>query len=134
MKRPNGIMFLKSIDDIKYICIFILNDDGTYSWFAKLNYLKKLGTLNPFENWLDYIPNKEWIHPLIIEKDEKNGWELKPFDTFNEIKWESESTTLENLHEKNVLYKFFDIVLNNYKNMTDEELEKELNIGKLNTS
>jgi hypothetical protein len=131
IKRPNAIMFVKTVQGKEYIFVYV-REDGHYLGPFERNFIRTTDPFNldPFENWLDFIPEKEWVHPVVAERD-ATGWWFKGFDTYTEVMWEGKSTTLNYLHDTKNLYKFFDFILDTYKNYTEEELIKELNVGKI---
>jgi len=131
--RPNAIMFVKPVQGKTYVFIFV-RDDGDHYWGPfEQEYVKTTDftNLDPFENWLDFPPDKEWVHPVLAKKDDKIGWWFKPFDTYHEVRQNNEKTTLNILYDTSQLYPFFSRILDGYKNMTEEELLEELNVGRL---
>jgi len=135
IKRPNAILVnIKDNNGKRWNVIYIRGEDGKYTHVGH-EYIKTtdLTNLDPFENWLDYIPDKEWVHPVCARSDGTGGWYLKAFDTFNECRYNNESISLKKLNEMRIIFKCFDKMLDKYKNMTDDELSKELDIGKIET-
>jgi hypothetical protein len=131
IKRPNGIIINKTINDRRYNIIYH-RVGNIWDSILQLNYNKVEMSLFPLDNWLDYIPNKEFVHPILIEISDKGGFNIHPYDTFNEIMWDGKPTTLETLNNDKLVYPFFDRVLDGYSKLTDEELLVELNIGRPN--
>jgi hypothetical protein len=131
--RPNAVLVnVKDNTGKRWNVIYIRGEDGKYSHIGQAyEKTSDLVNLDPFVNWLDMIPGKEWVHPVIAKPDGKNGWYLKAFDTYNEARWNDESVSLSKLNEMGVIFKCFDKLLDEYKNMTEEELLEELNVGRL---
>ena len=131
--RPNAILVnVKDDDNKRWNVVYIRGEDGKYSHVGK-EYIKTTNPLNldPFVNWLDGIPDKEWIHPVHAKPDGIGGWYLKAYDTYNEVRWNNKSISFSKLNELGIIFQCFDKLLDRYKNMTDEQLEKELNIGRI---
>ena len=138
MKRPNGMLFnVKGKDGKRWNLVYVKKQDGTYESSAN-EYIPTDNPLNldPFVNWLDYIPNKEWMHPIVVITDENGGWRIKPFDTYNQITFEGKTADdkqsyFEVLFRSGVIEKMIDKTLSKYEQMNDEELLNELNISRM---
>jgi len=129
IKRPNGIIVNITINDKRYNVIY-RRVGNVVDAILQLEYKKIETSLFPLDNWLDYIPDKEYVHPILIEVSDKGGWGIHPYDTFNEVMWDGKSTTLKDLNDKQLVYPFFDTILDAYAKYTDEELLAELNVGR----
>jgi hypothetical protein len=133
MIRPNAILInVKDVNNKRWNVVYIQEGAEIYSNVGE-EYIKTKDptNLDPFVNWLDYIPNTEWVHPVYAKRD-SNGWKLKAFDTFNKCEYYGESISLDKLFERGVLFKTFDKLLNNYKCLNDDELLEVLNSGRIN--
>ena len=133
MIRPNAILVNTKDNTGKgWNVIYIRDDKGNYSNTGQ-EYIKTndLTNLDPFVNWMDWVPDKEWVHPVHANPDNNGGWYLKPYDTYHEVRWNGESITLKKLNELGIIFKCFDKLLDSYKNMTDDKLLEELNIGRI---
>lgn len=130
-KRPNGILINKEMDGKRWNVVFIRKEDG--SWTNTYQEYKKTDeptNLDPFVNWLDWIPDKEWVHPVIAKDDERGGWFLRAFDRFQEMRFNDKSVTIQEVFEKGLLFSYFNKLLDHYQNMTDEQILETLNIGR----
>ena len=133
IKRPNAILTNRTDSNNKrWNVVYIRLEDGSWTHSGQ-EYIKTDNPLNldPFVNWLDWIPDKEWVHPVIAKSDGNGGWYMKGFDTFNEARFNDKSVTLQEIYDKGVLFLFFGKLLDHYKNKTDEEILEILNIGRI---
>jgi hypothetical protein len=134
IKRPNGILINKEMDGKRWNIVFIRLDDGSWTNVYE-EYVKTTDptNLDPFVNWLDYIPDKEWVHPVVAKKsDEKGGWFIRAFDTFQSMRYNDKDATTKEIYDKGLLYIYFDKLLNHYQNMTDEKILEIINEGRTN--
>lgn len=134
MIKPNAV--LVNITDStgkRWNVVYIRAADGSYS-HAGQEYVKTTDPLNldPFVNWLDCIPDKEWVHPVHAKSDGRGGWHLKAYDTYHEARWNDQSVSLQKLNEGGLVFHVFNKLLDSYKDMTNEELLNTLNIGRTN--
>ena len=131
--RPNAILVnVKDNDGKRWNVVYVRGEDGKYSHIGQ-EYIPTTDIINldPFVNWLDYVPDKEWVHPVHAISDGNGGYHLCAYDTYHEVRWNEQSITLKKLNELGIIFQCFDKLLDSYKNMTDEQLEKELNIGRI---
>jgi len=133
MRRPNAVLTnVKDNNGKRWNVVYIRLENGTYTHTGS-EYVKSDSpmTLDPFVNWLDYVPDREWVHPVHAITDDNGGWYLVAYDTYHESCWEGKSITLDKLSSLGLLFKCFDKLLDWYKNATDDELLEELNIGRI---
>ena len=132
LPRPNGIMFVKAVKGKKH-CFVYVRDIADHYWGPyEQEYVPTTDPTNmdPFVNWTDIIPGREWVYPVIAKQD-KTGWMFRAYDTYNEVMWNNKSETLVYLDAAGVIFKFFSSVLDAYKNMNDDQLLEELNVGRI---
>ena len=133
MIRPNAILTnVKDTSGKRWNVIYIRNENREYSNVGG-EYVKTtdLTNLDPFVNWLDFPPDKEWVHPVIAKPAPQGGWMLKAIDTYHEARWQGQSITLEKLNKAGLVRQCFDKLLDGYQQMTDEEFLAELNLGRI---
>lgn len=131
--RPNAILVNVSDSEGKrWNVIYIRGEDGKYTHVGN-EYTPTPNPVNldPFVNWSDLMIGKGWVHPAYAKSDGNGGWYISAYDTYNQAQWDGKETTLEELNERGVVFACFDSLLDRYKNMSDEELETVLKIGKL---
>lgn len=125
-------MFVKSVQCEPFVFVYV-RDEGDHYWgpFEEPYVETKIpGNLDPFENWLNFPPKREWVHPVLARRADDKSWMFKAYDTYNTVTWDGQPTTLKSLSDDGNLFLFFDKVLDAY-NIPDEELLEELNVGRL---
>lgn len=133
MIRPNAILVnVADSEGKRWSVVYIHLPDGKWTHTGH-PYVETTDLMNgdPFVRWMMPIPGEEWVHPVHAVSDGNNGWYLKAYDTFFESRWEGQSMSLEEMNKRGILFQAFGKLLDSYASMTDEELEKELNVGRI---
>ena len=119
MKIPNAILINKTDSSTgkRWNVVYIKTGVETYTHVGS-EYVKTddITNFDPFVNWLDYIPNKEWVHPVVATPSDIGGWYLCAFDRFHNATYNGKDTTLDFLYSNNLLFKMFDKLLKSYEN------------------
>lgn len=132
IKRPNAVLVnIQNKTGKRWNVVYMRDDKGNYTHSDYIPYIKTDNSLDldPFVNWLDI--DKEFAHPCHAKSDLKGGWWFQAYDTYHEVMWNGKPIKLSKLNELGLVSKVFDKILDLYKNMTDEELLDELNVGRL---
>jgi hypothetical protein len=119
MKIPNAILINKTDSSTgkRWNVIYIKTGVETYTHVGS-EYVKTddITNFDPFVNWLDYIPDKEWVHPVVATPSNNGGWDVCAFDGFHNVTYNGKDTTLDFLYSNNLLFKMFDKLLKSYEN------------------
>ncbi len=126
--RPNAILLHYINDSGEWNIIYIKTSANEYLTLHD-KYVKTLDmtNLDPFVNWSSILSCESWVFPVYAKVNElKGGWNLRAFDTYNQLRSEGKETTFKEISERGILKECFEKILNRYNNYTDDELLIEL--------
>jgi hypothetical protein len=130
--RPNAILInAKGSDGKHWNIVYIRLENGKYvSCINEYTKTTDFANLDPFVNFMDWFPDKVFVHPVYGKSDGKSGWYLRAYDTYQELTKDGHSYTFDDLYKNGLLEKVFDLLLLKYNNYTDDELLEHLNFGR----
>lgn len=121
MNKPNGLMVnLEARDNKRYNVFYLRNEDGSYEEVAQeYKQTTDVANLDPIVNWLTWIPNKEWIHP-VSGVFANGGLIVKAIGEYHESEWKGKSMPVDDMYLGGVLFKKFDEILDSYTKENSE--------------
>ena len=125
-KKPNGILAVEHLEGKPRKVVFLRDENRVWKEIVlPEDYLKEEMSemnLDPFVNFLTYIPDTQCIHLIRWDLASDGGYNWAAVDTYRVVMDEGKKSYLSELHKKGILYKYFDEELDTFE--PDEWLEQ----------